>query len=93
MGMEQRMAELLRSALEPEELEIFNESHLHKGHSGDDGSGDSHYILIIVSSRFQGLSRLQRHRWVTKILGSDVEKIHALSLKLLTPVEKNQHQT
>ncbi|MBK9584675.1 MAG: BolA family transcriptional regulator [Alphaproteobacteria bacterium] len=93
MGMEQRMAELLRSALEPEELEIINESHLHRGHSGDDGTGESHYKLIIVSNRFQGLSRLQRHRWVTQILGSDVEKIHALSLKLLTPAEKNQPDT
>ncbi len=93
MGMEQRMAELLRSALEPGELEIINESHLHRGHSGDDGTGESHYKLIIVSNRFQGLSRLQRHRWVTQILGSDVEKIHALSLKLLTPAEKNQPDT
>ena len=88
MDMEQRITGLLRQSLEPEELSVINESHLHQGHSGDDGSGESHYRLIIVSKKFEGVSRVQRHRLVIQILGGAIRDIHALSLTLLTPTEK-----
>lgn len=92
MGLELKMAELLRPALEPEELEIINESHLHRGHSGDDGSGQSHFLLVIVSAKFEGLTRIQRHRLVTQILGEQIHDIHAMSLKLFSPSEKKRNK-
>lgn len=90
MGLELKMAEILRAALEPQELEIINESHLHRGHRGDDGTGESHFRLVIVSGRFEGLSRIQRHRLVQHILGDQIESPHALSLKLFSPSEKKR---
>ncbi len=51
------------------------------------GGGD-HFRAEIVSDRFDGLSRIDRHRLVYDIFGDEVGgPIHALSLKTSTPEE------
>lgn len=53
-----------------------------------DFAGDAdHYAITIVSSRFEGMSRLQRHQMVYKALQEKMIELHALSLKTLTPQE------
>jgi len=53
--------------------------------SGDDGQ---HFEAVIVSSSFEGLSRVQRHQCVYAALGDRMRaQIHALSMKTLTPKE------
>lgn len=71
----------LTTALDPTELEIIDESHLHAGHAGArDGRG--HFRVRIHSRQFQGLSRLQQHRLVYNALADlMVTDIHALSLE------------
>jgi acid stress-induced BolA-like protein IbaG/YrbA len=52
---------------------------------GDDGA---HFDAVIVSSAFDGKSRVQRHQLVYAALGDHMrEAIHALSFKTLTPAE------
>ncbi|MDP2325048.1 MAG: BolA family protein [Gammaproteobacteria bacterium] len=70
----------LTAVLDPEVLEITNESHLHAGHAGArDGRG--HFHVRIVSARFLGLSRLAQHRLVYDALGDlMVTDIHALRI-------------
>jgi acid stress-induced BolA-like protein IbaG/YrbA len=47
-----------------------------------------HFFATIVSSRFDGLSRIRRHQQVYAVLGERMrEEIHALSMKTLTPAE------
>jgi len=47
-----------------------------------------HFFATIVSSRFEGLSRIRRHQQVYAVLGERMrEEIHALSMKTLTPAE------
>ncbi len=76
----------LQQAFQPEILEIADESHLHAGHAGNRGGG--HYRLLIVSSAFNGLSRLARQRAVQEVLQDlYAEKIHALSILAKTPAE------
>jgi stress-induced morphogen len=49
------------------------------------GGGD-HFRAEIVSDRFDGLSRIQQHKLVYDVFGSDVGgPIHALSIKTSTP--------
>ncbi|WP_374421603.1 BolA family protein [Chromobacterium sp.] len=74
-------------ALEPEHLDIQDDSALHAGHAGArDGGG--HYTLTIVSARFQGLGRVHRHRLIYEALGSLMQtKVHALAIKAFTPEE------
>ena len=80
--MQQRLA-----SLEPEALEIGDDSALHAGHEGAK-SGGGHYRLSIVSPQFAGLNTLQRHRLVYAALGSLMQhEIHAMSINALTPEE------
>ena len=92
MTLEEQIEQALLGALDAEHIHIENESHKHKGHSGDDGSGETHFKLIVVSSAFDGLSRVQRHRLITKILHDPLKKIHALSMETLTPLEKSSNE-
>lgn len=75
--------EKLEAAFAPERLEVINESHRHRGHAGDDGSGESHFQVIIHAAALAPLSRIARHRAVHDALGRDlVGRIHALGLKV-----------
>ena len=82
----QEMEELLRSALSPSHLEIINDSASHAGHMGDDGSGESHFTIVIESAAFEDVSRLQRQRMVNATLG-DIpgQRVHALAIRARAP--------
>jgi BolA protein len=77
------------AALEPEQVDIYDESQEHAGHAGaQDGGG--HYRLLVVSHRFQGQSRVSRHRLVYQALGDLMQRrIHALAITAYTPEEMN----
>ncbi len=77
----------LRESLAPTELAIEDESHLHAGHPGArDGRG--HFRVSIVSERFEGVSRVKRHRLVYDALGEEMRRdIHALAIEAFTPGE------
>lgn len=83
-------ADLIRerlAALNPETLQLEDESAQHKGHAGAAGGG-GHYRLTIVSPRFDKLSTLARHRLIYDALGEMMQReIHALSITALTPEE------
>ncbi|OWY40170.1 BolA family transcriptional regulator [Xenophilus sp. AP218F] len=74
-------------ALEPEHVSIQDDSAQHAGHAGAK-SGGGHYTLTIVSSRFQGLGRVQRHRLIYETLGDLMQsRVHALAIRALAPEE------
>ena len=73
----------LEAAFAPARLEVVNESHRHKGHAGDDGSGESHFRVLIAAAAFAPMSRLARHRAVHAALGPALMgRIHALALEI-----------
>ena len=74
------------AALEPQSVELLDESGQHVGHAG--AAGGSHFRLVIVSPRFAGLGNLERHRMVYNALGSLMHRdIHALAIRAMTPDE------
>jgi len=78
----------LREALAPAHLEVRNDSALHRGHSGDDGSGESHFTVEMVAARFAGMSRVERQRAVNAALADLLQgRIHALAIKARAPGE------
>lgn len=86
MNTELQMRERL-AALQPDSIDIGDDSALHAGHAGA-ASGGGHYSLRIVSARFAGQSRVARHRLVYAALGSLMQhQIHALALNALAPGE------
>jgi BolA protein len=88
MKITEMIEERLRSALSPEILEVRDESHLHAGHAGAREGGESHFRLLVVSSSFEGLSRVARQRAVNDLLKDALkERIHALAMRTLTPAE------
>lgn len=72
----------LVAAFAPERLEIINESHRHAGHSGDDGSGESHFRIVIRSARLAEQTRVARHRAVHQALGDLNQRVHAIALDI-----------
>ncbi|SMX38002.1 BolA family protein [Octadecabacter ascidiaceicola] len=83
MGLEQQINDALVSAFSPTALAVINESHLHAGHSGDDGSGESHWRVEIKAPALDGKSRVAKHRAIHAALGADIiGRIHALSLQI-----------
>jgi BolA protein len=82
------IAKRLREALAPTHLQVTNESARHRGHAGDDGSGESHFRVEIESPAFAGLSRLERQRAVNHALADLLrDHIHALAIKARAPGE------
>jgi BolA protein len=82
------IASRLTGALAPSQLEVINDSHHHAGHSGDDGTGESHFTVIVESARFAGLSRVQRQRLVNTALADLLaRRIHALAIRARAPGE------
>jgi BolA protein len=85
-GVQAEIEELLQAAFSPTRLEVINDSSSHSGHTGDDGSGESHFTVIIEASVFAPMSRLERQRAVIKSLG-DIpgDRVHALAIKASVP--------
>jgi len=78
----------LRAALAPTRLAVINDSARHRGHAGDDGSGESHFTVEIETPQFAGMSRLQRQRAVNAALGELMrERVHALAIRARAPGE------
>lgn len=78
----------LRDALAPSHLAVINDSAKHRGHAGDDGSGESHFTVEIEAPRFAGMNRLERQRAVNAALGELMrDRVHALAIRATAPGE------
>ncbi len=83
MALDDEIRTALEATFAPTSLDVINESHLHAGHAGDDGSGESHWRVEIAAPALDGQSRIAKHRAIHAALGPDIiGRIHALSLKI-----------
>ena len=84
----QQITARLDDMLQPSRLEVVNDSHHHRGHMGDDGTGETHFSVAIESPRFAGLNRVARQRLVNQALADLLAgPIHALAIKATAPGE------
>ena len=71
----------------PTQVREFIAAGLPCTHVEVEGDG-RHFFATIVSTDFEGLSRVRRHQRVYTALGDRMrEEIHALSMKTFTPTE------
>ncbi|MBC7623010.1 MAG: BolA family transcriptional regulator [Aeromicrobium sp.] len=71
----------------PTQIEGYLQDKLNCEYLTVEGDG-AHFQAVIVSSAFDGKSRVARHQVVYGALGDRMrEEIHALSMKTLTPAE------
>lgn len=88
MRVAQAIEHKLTAALQPQHLEVIDDSARHAGHSGARPGGESHFKVVVISEAFAGVGRVQRQRMVYDALAQELaEGLHALELKTLTPDE------
>ncbi|HEX4375930.1 MAG TPA: BolA family protein [Steroidobacteraceae bacterium] len=81
-----QIEQLLRQRFQPLHLAVRDDSHAHVGHHSAGGKG--HFHVTVVSTSFEGLRPLQRHRLVNDALSPLFDTIiHALAIETLTPRE------
>jgi BolA protein len=74
----------LRQSLAPIQLEVQDDSHLHAGHAG--AREGRHFSVRLTSARFNGLTRVARHRLVYHALQALIPQgIHALAIDARAP--------
>ena len=87
------VAEEIRSrlaALDPQALELTDNSALHAGHAGAAPGGNTHWRLVIVSPAFSGKNTVARHRMVYDALRELMNRpIHALEIEARAPGERS----
>ncbi|HEX9182510.1 MAG TPA: BolA family protein [Burkholderiales bacterium] len=88
MSVAERIRERL-AALQPQALELVDESERHRGHAGWREGGGTHWRLTIVAPAFTGKPTVARHRMVYQALGDLMQHpIHALAITARAPEEK-----
>jgi len=88
MSMQQAIHARLQT-LEPQHLDIVNESHMHGG-----PATESHFKVTLVSGAFDGVRAVQRHQKVYGLLSEQLQGgVHALALHLYAPDEWAQRET
>ena len=82
--LEQAIRAKLEQATGAEVIEVLNESRMHNVPS----DAETHFRVVVVSSRFEGKNRLQRHRVIHRALADELAgPVHALAVDALTPAE------
>jgi len=88
LSVAERIRERLAS-LQPQRLELIDESEAHRGHAGYRDGGGTHWRLTIVAPAFSGQPTVARHRMVYQALGDLMQHpIHALAITARAPEEK-----
>jgi BolA protein len=88
MSRAKRIEDALKAAFGNAVVEVRDDSANHAGHAGAAPGGETHYRVRIVSSAFDGVSRLERHRRVNAALKAEFDTgLHALAVVTLAPGE------
>lgn len=82
MSVENLIREKLAENFRPDHIEVINESHMHSVPE----NSETHFRVVIVSSHFDDLSLIQRHRKVNECLANELKSgVHALAIVAKTP--------
>ena len=76
--------------IEPQQVKQWIEEGLEGARVEIEGDGQ-HFFAVVISPEFEGLSRIRRHQLVYGALGERMRSdIHALSMRTLTPEERDE---
>ena len=89
MNVQTEIEHNLSTELQPQLLEVSNESHMHSVPP----NSETHFRVVVVSSLFDGKRKVARHQQVYQLLADQLEgPVHALALHTYTPDEWAQRQ-
>jgi stress-induced morphogen len=84
VSVQSSIATKLQAALFPSHLEVVNESHMHNVPVGS----ETHFKVVVVSARFEGLASVKRHQLVYGALADELKAgVHALAITSRSPAE------
>ena len=84
MSVKEDIETKLVGAIDLDYLEVVNESRFHNVPE----NSETHFKVILVSSQFEGLRLIARHRAVNKALTEELNgPVHALAIHTYTPGE------
>ena len=81
-SMQNHLEDQLQLALAPDYFEVVNESSQHSGLATE-----SHFKIVVVSSNFDEMKLIDRHRFINKLFSDELKHIHALAMHTYTPKE------
>lgn len=82
--MKSRIEKTLEENLKPKFLEVKNNSYLHAGHAGDNGTGETHFAVTVEAEELKSLTRLNAQRKINQLLKDEFAKgLHALEIKII----------
>ena len=89
MNVQTQIEENLGKELQPQWLEVSNESHMHSVPP----NSETHFKVVIVSAQFDGKRKVARHQHVYGVLADQLQgPVHALALHTYTPDEWQERQ-
>ena len=89
MSVKNRIVATLMQGLQPQALDVIDESHQHAGHVGSRAGGETHFRVRVTAQAFAGKSRVDRHRAVNALLADELrpDGVHALAIEARAPGE------
>lgn len=73
----------LQENLDPEFLEVIDESYMHAGHGDFGGEAGTHFRLLIKAAKLASLSRIKAHQQIYHILAEELStSVHALAIEI-----------
>ncbi|XP_043276475.1 bolA-like protein DDB_G0274169 isoform X2 [Venturia canescens] len=80
--METSIRKKLSAALNPQHLDVLNESYMHNVPKGS----ETHFKVVVISEKFENQPLIKRHRMVNELLKEELTSgVHALSIVAKTP--------
>ena len=86
-SMQSHLEGQLELSLNPEYCEVVNESSQHSG-----PASESHFKIVVVSSDFEEMKLIDRHRFINKLFVDELKLIHAMAMHTYTPKEWEKRQ-
>ena len=84
MNRSKRIKNILEDHLTDFNIEIEDNSYLHKGHNNFNGMGETHLILKLSKINESKLDRLKIHNKINSLLKDEFDKgLHALEIKII----------
>ena len=82
--IERQIGDKLKAEYQPDYLQLDNESFMH----AVPANSETHFKLVIVTDRFNGLRSVQRHQGIYALLKEELAgPVHALALHTYTAAE------
>lgn len=81
MSVQASIESVLTAGLQPQFLEVVNESHMHSVPA----NSETHFKVVLVTEMFEGKRSVARHQMVYKLLADQLAgPVHALALHTYT---------